>query len=46
MNSNSISLYFVDYDRVCWPVCLENDTCDKCSIQDFTFEDLMNCPGS
>ena len=40
MNSNSISLDFVDHHHKCQLFYFENDTCDTCLVQDSIFEDL------
>ena len=43
---HSISLNFVDHDHTCQQFHLENDFYNKDSVQDPTFEDMMNYSGS
>ena len=43
MNTNSISLNFVDHDHTWEPCCPEDFNAS--SVQDPNFEDLMSCSG-
>ena len=45
-DKNSISLDFVNHDHMCQPFGFENDFCDIDSVENSTFEDMMNYSNS